>query len=563
MSKKNGMAKVDRAAAGGGRVTALPAANNGSFPYQVSYNPGTGNAADWFGPGKPMTPQAPPEVAGRAFDYPAAVNIINRPRSGNIWGYESLRAFSDNYDLLRIIIEGRKKQLYRLQWVVQLKDNKQKITPQVKNKIKALTKFFKKPDGEHNFKTWMKMLSEDYYVIDAATLHRRRTRGGKLISLDQIDGSTIARVLDENGRTPEDPGDTAYQQYLKGIPAVNYTTNDLYYRPNNPRINKIYGYSPVEQIMMTVNIALRRQIFQLNYFTEGNIPAALIGVPDTWTPDQIKIFQEWFDNILAGNLAEKRKARFVPSAVGKTYIPTQETELFGAAEEWLARVTCYAFSTSPEPFIKTTNRAVPGSSQETMSVEGLDSDKLYFKDWFDEILENDLDADDFEFVWKGDDELDAAKRQLITSGYLKDGLLTVNEARVDMGREPYDDEMYDQPMVMTSNGLAPLIMPPMNYPADAAAAAAGEGDAGQTGTAPKPNTNPAGQPAPGKTSEQGKNVLAGADNKSTGGKGNTKPTSLAVNKMVEHLVTLGDEKLLTAYFTKLTDPAELAMMQGA
>jgi hypothetical protein len=38
---------------------------------------------------------------------------------------------------------------------------------------------------------------------------------------------------------------------------------------------------------MTVNIALRRQMHQLQYYTEGNVPEALIGVPEAWTPDQI------------------------------------------------------------------------------------------------------------------------------------------------------------------------------------------------------------------------------------------------------------------------------------
>ena len=33
---------------------------------------------------------------------------------------------------------------------------------------------------------------------------------------------------------------------------------------------------------MTVNIALRRQLWQLDYFTEGSIPDALIGVPQSW-----------------------------------------------------------------------------------------------------------------------------------------------------------------------------------------------------------------------------------------------------------------------------------------
>ena len=66
---------------------------------------------------------------------------------------------------------------------------------------------------------------------------------------------------------------------LKGFPAVNYSVEDLLYRPYNRRIHKAYGFSPVEQIITTVNIALRRQMFTLAYYTEGNVPEALIGTP--------------------------------------------------------------------------------------------------------------------------------------------------------------------------------------------------------------------------------------------------------------------------------------------
>lgn len=537
MTKK--LAKNARAAAGGGRAVSI---NPASFTPQFSYSlNGNNQGANWFGAGEPMAPQAPKEVRGRAFDYPASVNIINQPRSGNVFGFTALRAFADNYDLLRIVIEGRKDQMDRLSWVVQPVDNKQKITPQMKTRIKAVTKLLKKPDGEHKFKIWLRMILEDLFVIDAVSIYKRKTVGGTPVSFDQVDGATITRIIDDEGRTPEDPNETSYQQYLKGMPAVNYSTNTLMYRPRNPRINKLYGYSPVEQIMMTINIAIRRQIFQLNYFTEGNIPQALIGVPDTWTPDQIRVFQEWFDNILAGNLAEKRKARFVPSAVGKTYIPTQETELFGAAEEWLARVTCYAFSTNPEPFIKTTNRAVPGSVSEQTNAEGLDATKCYIKDLVDEIIQDELGEDDLEFIWKGDDELDPAKRQLITSGYLKDGLITVNEGRVDMGREPYDDPIFDKPMIMTSNGLAPAIQPEPDKVDE--------------------NGQPIAPGANGPNHENGVATLDGGDNKSTGGKGNTGPHSLAMNKVYE-LIESGDEAELARLLSSL-NPGALPMMQGA
>lgn len=443
----------ERARAGGGREIAL------SQNHQVGSTYGTtGQGAAWFGPGAPMAPQAPAEVSGRAFDFPQGINLLTTTRAYDPISFATLRSFADAYDLLRLIIETRKDAMERLRWVIQPRDLKEKLTSQRRNKVKSLVKFFLKPDGEHSWNAWLRMILEDLFVIDAVTLHRRKTRGGKLIALDQIDGATVRRVLDDWGRTPEDPRDTAYQQILKGMPAVNYTRDELLYRPRNLRIHKVYGYSPVEQLLMTINIGLRRQIFQLNFFTEGNMPSALIGVPETWTPDQIRVFQEWFDNILAGNLGERSKARFVPSAVGKTYIPTQETELFGKAEEWLARVTCFAFSISPQPFLQMMNRATADTAQQEAASTGLAPIQNWVKDMIDTVLAEDLDAADYEFVWKGDDELDPVKRQAITEGNLKVGQITVNEGRVDQGREPYDDPIFDQPMFMTSNGLAPLAL---------------------------------------------------------------------------------------------------------
>ena len=67
---------------------------------------------------------------------------------------------------------------------------------------------------------------------------------------------------------------------LKGLPATSYTKDELYYLPRNPRTDRVYGCSPVEQIIMSVNIALRRQMHQLQYYTEGSVPDSLIGVPE-------------------------------------------------------------------------------------------------------------------------------------------------------------------------------------------------------------------------------------------------------------------------------------------
>jgi hypothetical protein len=74
-------------------------------------------------------------------------------------------------------------------------------------------------------------------------------------------------VIEPWGRVPHPylDGDrliytAAYQQILKGYPAIDYSVRDVLYRPRNLRVNRVYGMSPVEQIVTTVNIALRRQI---------------------------------------------------------------------------------------------------------------------------------------------------------------------------------------------------------------------------------------------------------------------------------------------------------------
>jgi len=41
-------------------------------------------------------------------------------------------------------------------------------------------------------------------------------------------------------------------------------------------------------------------------------PDALIGVPQGWTPDQIKQFRDYWDTEFSGDLARRRRARTIP-----------------------------------------------------------------------------------------------------------------------------------------------------------------------------------------------------------------------------------------------------------
>lgn len=395
----------------------------------------TGKAPDWFGPMAPLPEMVPaeqkPSVIGRQFDFQVGYNTQTRPRTGEAVTFDQMRALADNYDILRLVIETRKDQMEKLQWQFKPKDSKAKPDA----RCVELEKFFRFPDKEHGWSTWLRMLLEDLLVIDAPTIYPRPNLGGDLYALEPIDGATIKRVLDEFGRTPLPP-EPAYQQILKGVPAINYSRDELLYLPRNPRTHKVYGYSPVEQIIITVNIALRRQANQLSYYTEGNVPNLLFSVPKEWNPDQIRQFQEWWDSVTQGQT--KHYGRFIPE--GATPVEIKQPPLKDMYDEWLARVVCFCFSIEPTPFVAQVNRATAETSRQQSLSEGLAPLKNWVKGFVDQVTSRYFGIDDLEFAWVDEEVVEPKARAEIAQIYVSSKIITPDEARAELGKDPLSPE---------------------------------------------------------------------------------------------------------------------------
>jgi hypothetical protein len=449
----------------GGRAFALsPTVVQVRFGDTPMMAPGAGNAAaDWFGPLSPMKPAAPPFVTGRRFDYQSGYNLQTRARPGEL-GFDQLRAFADAYDILRLVIETRKSQMSRLKWAILPRARpdaatmKEVQTDHLNPICKQITDFLRRPDRRLFWNDWLRMALEDLFVLDAPAIWKRRNRAGQLYALEIIDGATIKPIITEAGRQPE--RGPAFQQILKGLPAVEYDSRDLMYLPLNRRPHKVYGYGPVEQIIMTVNIALKRQIWQLQHWTEGNLPQALIGVPESWTPEQISAFQTNFDDLHTGNMAERRRARFVPAASAKSYTPTHnDSEMFGRGEEWLARVVCYAMGVDPTPFIQSVNRATAESAAEEAIKDGIAPVQSWVKNLVDGVIIDEFGTNEVEFVWQDDTIADPEKLTKVICLQVESGLISLNEARAELGKTPVDHAAFNVPMVKTGVGYVPVEPP--------------------------------------------------------------------------------------------------------
>ncbi len=431
----------DRAARGGGIATSIDESIWARVKTGVKY--AVTGSTGWFGPQNPLPPVAQEQAAGRLFDYPTGYNQRISPRTEESVSFAQMRALSDNYDLLRIIIETVKDQLDTQEWIIKPRDSKAKPDA----RCDEIRDFLQFPDKEHDHATWLRMLLEDMLVIDAASIYPRRTKGGQLYSLEVIDGSTIKRLINGDGRTPLPP-DPAYQQILKGLPAVDYSRDELVYLPRNVRSSRIYGYSPVEQIIMTVNIALRRQLHQLEYYTEGNTPDLIFRVPEQWQPDQIKQMQLWWDFLIT-DTASRRKAKFIPGGVDP--YDTKQAALKDEYDEWLARIVCYCFGVAPQPFVKEVNRATAETSAEASKEEGKGPRMLWVKRMHDLIIWKYFGYADLEFGWEDQTDVNPLVQAQIDQIYLSTYVISPEEVRSRIGMEGPAPEKPMPPMIGDEN----------------------------------------------------------------------------------------------------------------
>ncbi len=382
----------------------------------------------WFGPLEPLQPQAPPDVKGRQFDYPFGANLNYVPRSEGGIGFAELRTLADALPLLRAVIETRKDQVAAQNFTVRARARAN--LPDQSARIDKALAFIARPDRRRSFGDWLRMLIEDLLVIDAATIYPRYDRGGKLYALDVIDGATIKPLIGEDGRAPEPP-DPAYQQVLHGVPAADFSAEELLYLPRNVRAHRLYGMSPVEQVALTVNIALRREAATLDYYRTGSSPDAFATLPKEWTIDQVKSFQDYFDALMSGNSGRRRMLKFMPSEF--KLIETRQPPLKDLYDEWLARVICYAFSVPATPFVAQVNRATSETMRLQATQEGLVPLKTWIKNALDQVIQVCMGEPNLEFVWVGDDAVDPLQQAQTLQILVSAGIKTREEARAELG----------------------------------------------------------------------------------------------------------------------------------
>lgn len=473
-----------------------------------------------FGPMDPINPvpvdNPPPGgmfADPRLWQYRVGWNLPTPPGTEGLKlaSFDQLYTLSRKYSVARQCIQLRIDEILGLDWEVSLTTDAAKayqgdhkaMRDFGERKMQA-TKFFNRPDPDFwSFKSFMQAFLEEILVYDALSIVFRPKYGtglGKgllgsdLDHMKLVSGPTIRPLLGMHGEHPKPP-QPAYQQYLYGVPRSDYMSmmrgtdiedfglagaevntfrSDLMlYAPLWGTRESPYGFPPVERALLPIISGLQKQEFQLDYFTEGSVPAVYISPGDpNITPTQIKELQDAL-NAIAGDPAYHMKVVVLPP--GSKVEPQRPVDLSDTFDTLVMNQVCMAFDVQPTeigvlPNVGGGSSQGPSSSairfagQEARDVRSRKATKPLLKficNIFNHVLQNMCGQMDMQFQFEGlvDDE-DKQKITELGVEQVQNGIASIDEVRERLDLAPWGLQETSEPVVFTAQGPIPFSMAP-------------------------------------------------------------------------------------------------------
>jgi hypothetical protein len=393
-------------------------------------------ADTWMGPGQPPASSVPEGTPSRGWDYPAYWNVFNDPRgakareSGGI-GFAELREMAKQTHVraaITTVIDKQKKK----EWAFTVRplpgerpgDAEKRATTDPR--IAEIVNFFEQPDGE-----------QEILEIDAGVVYNWPAANGRPFALEVWDGGTIMRLIDESGRTPRFPQE-AYQQWLMGVPGDKFTTQQLMYSMRQPRAGKVMGCSPVQDLLLFINIAMRKDMTRLAAYTDGNMPAGLLPMPGDWKSKEMQDWFSGFNAFMQGNLQNFVKLVPIPGGTGAPVFPQLDLLKQDVWEESWIRLVCFMFHIPVSSLVKELTRANGEANRDQADEEGEQVYTDFIRRRLNWIIRNWFGYTDIVARPKAEIDVDAKEQAEIDDLKVKNGTMQVDEIRERDGMTPFN-----------------------------------------------------------------------------------------------------------------------------
>lgn len=454
---------------------------------QVPFGPGVPMQVGTIDPLNPDTGRPEPRI----YEYPVSINLPGM--SDRLVPWKVLRDAAE-IPVVRDCIRIRKNEVTTLEWDVVVskralaahrKKDPDTSSVQIERVLRdrlapeadRISQFWRMPDWQQgeNFVEWATKLMEEHLVLDAVAIFPFHDRRGDKLGLRIVDGSTIKVLRDHLGGRPMPPN-PAYQQQLWGFPRGEYvadvdpdsgqvldgfTSDRLIYKRREVRTITPYGFSAVEQSLQDVDLYLRRMEWDRAQYTDGVQPAGWIknAGMESWTPQQIIDYNMAFNDLYAGQTLTRMRYHLLPPGMEPMESADIPEKFKPDYHLHLVRLVAMHFDVTMAELGFTEAKGL-GSAGYHEGEENVQARKatnpclVWLQALLTEISRTYLGMpDELEFKFLGLDAEEQAAADGVIAEQLKDGRITWNEAREEMGRAPYDFDEANMPVVQNGRGL--------------------------------------------------------------------------------------------------------------
>lgn len=396
-------------------------------------------------------------------------------------GFETLKRASKSVHIASICKTTMKEKITKTKWVIRPVDPLVDAKT-LKKKIDAVASLLKKPNTEGD--TWRSFIDksvDDLLVYDGVFWEKTRYPDGELAELYHVDYSSIHPVFNEYGQTNielsldttegEKVLPVAYLQVLNysqyggpesGDITAAWSLDDairFHLHPQGSLDGFGFGLSPLEAVLSVVTNLLNADNYNGTYFEEGGFPPVILQLVGQMNERDLERYREYLLTELQGHF--HRPAIMAGQAEAKVINLkdlTNNDMQFMEYQLWLAKLMCAAYGMSPQDIGLTDqvgNKDVSKEQKDSSESKGYGSILSLLKEQVNLIIEEDFQFDDIEFDWIADDTMNETEISTVVDQRLKNGSMTINEAREKFGNKPFGT-WANEATLLTTNGFQML-----------------------------------------------------------------------------------------------------------
>lgn len=447
----------------------------------------------------------------RISEYPVAWNVPGSGERAMPW--RILRDAADGVDIIRRCIQIRQRHIRGLDgaWSVSEKavqetyrdsggklgreDAERELREKYLPEIRRMETFWKHPwkSNGWSFGQWVNAVIEEHLVLDAVAVYPRATYGGDVLALEVLDGTTIKPLLDYRGARPQAPN-PAFQQLLYGFPRGEwhatpdsvdaegnamvsnaFLADQLFYGVENVRPFTPYGYSAVEQALISAKLYLARQGWMISEYDDGIGPMVWL-VPqakgqgysqinnavDGMTPQMRRDWQDSINALLSGNTKARHRAQLSLPGMTPIFPPTVDERYKPEYDLHLIKLLAGHFGVTMTElgFTEAKGLGNSGLHEGQADVEqrvGQRPDERMIAELINELSHDFMRCPpEVCFRFTSDEAEETVDQDAVAKSRRERATITLNDDRREAGLAPLDIPEADMPLILQGGQWMPL-----------------------------------------------------------------------------------------------------------